>query len=141
MVAAGPIATLHADDPAPAEVKLLEGRWKVVELESDGNKAPVEALKDGAWIFKGDEISFNDPNAPGKSRFKVDPAKSPKEIDIIGLDGPQKGKALQGIYRLVDGKLTICIRDLAAAAKGRPTEFVTKADSGLGLIVLEKAAR
>lgn len=137
----GATTPIRADDPTSAEAKRLEGRWKVVALESDGRKAPVEALKDGSWTFRGSEVSFDDPNVPGKSSFQLDPGKTPKEIDLIGLDGPQKDKTMMGIYRLVDGRLTICVRDLAAAEKGRPKEFVTEVDGGLGLIVLERADR
>lgn len=138
----GTAASIQADDQAPAEAVDLEGRWKVVALESDGRKptaAELEAMKEGGWIFKGTEVSFDDPNAPGRSSFKLDPGKAPKRIDLVGLDGPQKGKTMEGIYKLEGGRLTICVRDLASAGKGRPTDFVTEAGSGLGLIVLERA--
>lgn len=141
MASIGVATPIRADDPASAEARRLEGAWKVVALESDGRKAPasaLEAMKDARWIFKGSEVSFQEPNAPGKSSFKVDPGKSPKEIDLIGLDGAEKGKTMQGIYRLVDGELTICLRDAGAAGKGRPKEFATEAGSGLGLIVLKR---
>lgn len=59
----------------------------------------------------------NGGSAPGKSSYKIDPSKSPNHFDLIGLDGPQKGKTMEGIYRLVDGELTICVRDVAAAEK------------------------
>ncbi len=143
LAAVGPAAPIHADDPAPTKAERLEGRWKVVALESDGRKATaaeLEAMKDGGWTFKDAEVSIEDPNAPGKSSFKIDPDKSPKQIDLIGLEGPQKGKTMEGIYRLEGKRLTVCVRDVAAAGKGRPTEFVTKADSGLGLITLESVA-
>jgi uncharacterized protein (TIGR03067 family) len=138
----GPASPIHADDPAAGKAERLEGRWRVAALESDGRKATeaeVKAMKDGGWTFKDSQVSFDDPNAPGKSTFKLDPSKSPKQIDLIGVDGPQKGKTMEGIYKREGKRLTICVRDLAAAAKGRPTEFVTKAESGLGLIVLEQA--
>jgi uncharacterized protein (TIGR03067 family) len=137
----GPAPTILADDSATAEAKLLEGSWKVVAIEADGRKATakeLESLKDGGWTIKGSEVSIEDANAPGRSSFKLDASKSPKEIDLIALEGPQKGKSMEGIYKLEDGKLTICVRDVAAAGKGRPKEFATEADSGLGLIVLKR---
>ena len=138
---AGLATSARAYDPASAEAKRLEGRWKVVALEVDGRKAPPEAMKNRSWTFKGTEVSFDDPNAPGKSSFKLDPGKDLKQIDLVGLDGPQKGKTMEAIYKLEDARLTICLRDIAAAERGRPTEFATKPDSGLGLIVLERAER
>lgn len=138
----GPAASIHADDQEAVD---LEGRWKVVALESDGRKATeaeLDAMKDGGWVFQGTKVSFEDLRAPAvTSSFKLDPSKEPKRIDLIGLDGPQKDKTMEGIYKLEDGRLTICVRDLASAGKGRPTGFATEAGSGLGLIVLERVVR
>lgn len=137
-------AAPRVEDPAQAEAKRLEGHWKGVELETEGRKLPAEAiesLKEGGWTFKGSEVTFEDANAPGKSSFKLDPGKNPKEIDLTGLDGPQKGKTILGIYKLEGKRLTICVRGVGTEEKGRPTEFVTKAGSGLGLIVLERAEK
>jgi len=137
----GVATSIEAADLASAETNDLQGRWMVVSLESDGQKAPVEALKGGSWTFKGSGVSFDDPHAPGKASVKIYPSKSPKAIDLVALDGHQKGKTSEGIYKLEDGLLTICLRDAATREKGRPAEFVTTANSGLGLIVLKRADR
>ncbi len=136
----GLINAARADEPAAAEVKLLEGKWHVVALEREGRKAPAEVLKQmkGGWTFEGDKVSFDDPNAPGKSEFRLDPSKMPREIDLIGLDGANKGKKIEGIYRMVDGQLSVCIRDAGSAARGRPKSFSTDGEAGLGLIVLAR---
>ena len=52
-----------ADDAKPAadvkgELKLLEGAWTVVGLESEGKKAPAEALKGMSWSFSGAKITL-----------------------------------------------------------------------------------
>src|SRR3954468_1632314 len=98
-------------------------------------------MKDGGWTFQGSEVSFGDANAnaPGKSAFKIDPGKSPKEIDLIGLEGPQKGKTLEGTYRLEGGEPTLWGAGLAAPEKGRPKTSTTEAGSGSGLIVLKRS--
>lgn len=90
-------------------------------------------------MIKGSELSIKEKGAPGKSSFRVDPGKSPKEIDLFSLEGAQKGKTMEGIYKLEGGTLTVCVRDVAAADKGRPEKFYTEADAGLGLIVLKRA--
>lgn len=129
-------AWTRAQDPEPER---LEGRWKGISLESEGQKAPPGALGDGGWTFKGSEVTFQDVNAPGKSAFKIDSSKDPRQIDLIAQEGPQNGKVMQGIYRIEGKRLTICLRDTAFAEKGRPTEFATKAGTGLAIIVLERA--
>ncbi|QDV34241.1 TIGR03067 domain-containing protein [Tautonia plasticadhaerens] len=135
--------TARADDGAKAEFDRLQGHWKGVALESDGRKATeaeIEAMKDGGWSFEGDVVSFEDPRIPPiRSRVELDLATDPRSLDLIGLDGPQEGKVMRGIYKIEGDRLTICLRDLASDSKGRPSEFATAPESGLGLIVLERA--
>ncbi len=126
--------------PGPAEAnKDLQGEWKVVALEADGSKAPEEALKKMRWVIKGSKLRSSDSgeNPEGESTIKTDVSKTPWHIDITALEGPHKGKTVQGIYKLDKGRLTICLRDPDQAGKGRPTEFKTGKDSGVGLITLE----
>ena len=63
-------------------------------------------------MIQGDGITVPSPTRDGKERkqtFKLDPAKSPKEIDITSLDGQEKGKTAACIYKLEKDRLTICI--------------------------------
>jgi uncharacterized protein (TIGR03067 family) len=124
-----------ADNP-----KLFEGSWKVVALEVNGRKAPPEALQGMRWSFHGSEVQFVDSaeKAPSKASVKIDPGKTPKHIDLIGLEEPYKSKSMQGIFKMEKGRLVICLRTAEAAKKGRPREFMTEADSGLGMITLER---
>ena len=136
--------SLAQDAPPPKaaadDAKRIEGTWKVTALEADGMKAPPKVFEGGRWIFKGSELLFETPGekSEGKTAVKLDPGKTPKHIDLVGLEGPQKGKKLQGIYKFEKDRLVICLRDEGAAKKGRPTEFKTEADSGLGMITLER---
>ena len=57
---------------------------------------------------------------------------------LVGESGCGKstlGRTIKGIYRIEDDKVKICF-DLGG--KGRPKEFATTANSGLGLITLER---
>jgi uncharacterized protein (TIGR03067 family) len=53
----------------------------------------------------------------------LNPKAKPKELDIVGTDGPNKGKTILAIYEQDGDTLRICY-DLSG--KGRPTEFKTK---------------
>jgi uncharacterized protein (TIGR03067 family) len=141
------LPALLADDAKPKEekddFKLFEGSWKAVALETDGRKAPpeaIEASKDGRWSFKGPELQTTEPSgkAAAKMTVTLDASKSPKQIDLAGIEGQGKGKKMQGIYKFEKGLLVICLRDQEAAEKGRPTEFATEAGSGVGMITLER---
>jgi uncharacterized protein (TIGR03067 family) len=51
--------------------------------------------------------------ARGECDFKIDPAKKPKEFDMIPLEGPpqEKGQTFKGIYELKGDDLTMVFRD------------------------------
>ena len=141
------LPALLADDAKPPkdakdDLKLFQGSWKAVALETDGKKAPPEALealnKGGGYTFKGSELQIAEVGEKFKSSVKLDSSKSPKHIDLVVPEGPQKGKTMQGIFKFEKDRLVICMRDLEAAKKGRPKEFITEADGGLGMITLER---
>src|SRR5436309_1856969 len=96
------LPALLADDAQPpkdakGDLKLLQGSWKVVALEADGKKAPAKAIEGMRWKFKGSEVEGTDPG--GKSvaigSMKLDSSKTPKHIDLVVPEGPQKGKTGQ----------------------------------------------
>ncbi len=126
---------------AKDDLKLFNGSWKVVALEDEGRKAPSEALKGMRWSFNGAEVQMHDPHAGrAKASVKLDSSKTPKQIDLAMLESPGSwnGKTLQGIFTFEKDRLIICLRDPPAAEKGRPKEFKTEANSGLGMIALER---
>jgi uncharacterized protein (TIGR03067 family) len=129
----------RAEDAAARELRAMQGDWKVVGLETEGRKATAEDVKGMRWTFKGARIVGSDPGQKPKEmgEVKLDPGKNPKQIDLVGLEGDWKGKTLPGIYKLEKGRLTICLRDEKALAKGRPTEFTADAGDDQGIIILE----
>jgi uncharacterized protein (TIGR03067 family) len=96
-------------------------------------------MKPMRWQIRKDKITFIDPNVPkdeSTSTFTIDPTKSPKHIDLTASGAPDKGKVLQGIYELKDGRLQVCVRDQLAKDKGRPKQF--DGGAGLGLIKFKR---
>ena len=81
---------------------------------------------------KGEE--YTAPNLAAK--FKMDPSKKPKAIDISYTEGPSAGQTVKAIYKFEGDTFTIC-RALTDAAP-RPTEFAAPAGSGKMFIVLKK---
>jgi uncharacterized protein (TIGR03067 family) len=116
----------------------LQGTWRLVSRERDGKADLADALKDVRVTHEGDKFSFSgSPSGSGamKGTFKLDATKSPKAMDRMPADGPQKGKALPGIYKLEGDTLTICA---SVEGKDRPTEFATKPNSGRVLSVFKR---
>src|SRR5262245_21014291 len=78
-------------------VKELQGEWVGVEgAEDGGRKLPEELVKQLRLTFRGNRLTFGPGSQNGGVEFKLEPSKKPKEIDLISLDGPLKGKVVPG---------------------------------------------
>jgi uncharacterized protein (TIGR03067 family) len=120
----------------------LQGTWRLAAVELNKQPIVLESLKEGdvtvpgMLTVKADHYSFR----LGKTRleitYKMNPDAKPKAIDLTVMDGPQKGQVYRGIYRLEGDTYTICRH--IEPGKERPTEFKTKADSGLMLVVWKR---
>jgi uncharacterized protein (TIGR03067 family) len=132
---------LRVSGPAPAEDKKdpgkLEGKWEPVSQTVDGKESDEDELKNRFAVFKGGKLAFLFKGKErGTAAVKLDPGKSPKQIDITYEDGPAKGTTLKGIYKVEGDKLTICF---GGFGKSRPAEFASKPGSGTILIVQKRA--
>jgi uncharacterized protein (TIGR03067 family) len=113
------------------EAKQMEGTWKPTEAELAGKKFPDEVLKTMKLVVKNDKYTVTVGKVIDSGTVKLEPSKKPKEIDIVGTDGPNKGKTFLAIYELDKDSLKVCY-DLSG--KARPTEFKTKPDTSLFLV-------
>jgi uncharacterized protein (TIGR03067 family) len=63
---------------------------------------------------------------------------SPGAIDFKHTAHSSRGKTWRGIYKIDGDTLTIC-DNAAELQKSRPTSFATEPDSGLVLVVFQRA--
>jgi uncharacterized protein (TIGR03067 family) len=110
-----------AQQPAGNKDKdALQGEWKVVSGKNVGKPDPnVEAeIKGKPFVFKGDKLT-----AKGECDYTIDPAKTPKELDVVPTEGPEneKGKTFRAIYELKGDDLKITFNNLPDQA--RPKTF------------------
>jgi uncharacterized protein (TIGR03067 family) len=110
----------------------LQGTWARVSEVKDGKASPEEAVKKTKLTIKGDKYTLRMGDDKRSGTLKVDASKSPATIDIMSEDGPNKGKTLQGIYKVEGDTLTYCI---APPGRERPTAFESKSGSGVMLYV------
>ena len=125
------------DEAIKKDRKLIEGTWRIVALEVNGNKAGEEDARklsvvngsDGTWrlLSEGKEIS--------KGTSTIDPTKKPKCLDFTTTEGEEKGKPYLGIYELGEKTRKMCF---APPGKERPTEFITTAGSEHILVTFER---
>jgi len=126
----------------------LQGDWILVASEKDGDQVDLEYLRKLPKGFEGfnlegsDKVIFDGdrfvlPEALQEISFKLDAAKSPKRIALIGTKKDGKEGKCNGIYALEGDGVKLCFAahwDDAAP----PSNFETKKGSGLELIILER---
>ncbi len=132
------VAADDKKDDAKKDAEALQGTWKVVSAER-GGKAQDDATeysmafeKDTFTIKKGGEVF-------AKGTFKIDPAKSPRAIDMTiteSKNADDKGKEVRGIYELSKDGLKWCMS--GPGGEARPKEFATKEGSKDMLVTLKK---
>jgi uncharacterized protein (TIGR03067 family) len=105
------------------ESKALSGTWQLTAGEIGGGPFPEAQLKITKLVIDGDKYTVTVGDKIDKGSVKLDLTKKPKAMDIIGNDGPNKGKTFLAIYELNGDKLRICY-DLTG--KERPKEFKTE---------------
>ena len=98
----------------------MEGTWEFVSAELGGQKLPDEVLKTLTLVLKEEKYTVKSPGPDDTGTVRLDPTKQPKELDVMGMEGPNKGKSFPAIYELDGDSLKVCY-DLAG--KKRPTEF------------------
>jgi uncharacterized protein (TIGR03067 family) len=125
------------DEALKKDRKLIEGTWRIVTLEINGNKVmdgdahKLSVLNgaDGTWslLSEGKEV------AKGTNAF--DPTKKPKTIDFTITEGGGKGNMHLGIYELGEKTRKLCF---AQPGKDRPTEFTSTPGSEHILVTFER---
>jgi uncharacterized protein (TIGR03067 family) len=121
--------------PRTAEevVKKLQGTWKVVRLEEDGNPLPpalVDALP--TVTFRGKDFTWGD-GETGKI-IAIDATKNPITIDYLNTSGARNGNLDLAIIQFAGDSITGC----ASHRDGvRPNQFNTLQGSGKMLVTYQ----
>jgi uncharacterized protein (TIGR03067 family) len=135
------VAIAYADDAKDEAIKkdrkLIEGTWRIVTLDVNGNKSEEEDARklsvvngsDGTWslLSEGKVIS--------KGTSTIDPTKNPKTLNFTSTEGDGKGNQYLGIYELGEMTRKICF---VQSGKVRPTEFTIPAGSEHILVTFER---
>lgn len=113
-----------------AELEKLTGKWAVKAFDFNGS--PVDEMKDAVREFKGSSYTLTPVSGDTyEGSVKLDASSAPKQIDLVLPD-----RVLKGIYRLDGDELKMAY---ALEGDARPTEFASKPDSGVVLVVHKRA--
>jgi uncharacterized protein (TIGR03067 family) len=137
-----PFATLFLlgaaqNDAAKKDLESLQGTWLIHAMEVNGADVPAARLGSAVLTVKGDryEVKVKD-RVTNIFVLTLDPAKSPKEIDMLALEGGNKDKVHKGIYKIEGGMFIFC-RGLNAEQQ-RPNQFATWPDTNYFVITWKK---
>jgi uncharacterized protein (TIGR03067 family) len=117
------------------DAKSMNGTWLPSAAEFAGEKYPDEVRKSIKLVIDDRKYTVTVGKELDKGTVKLDPSKKPKEMDIIGTEGPNKGKTILAIYEKTDDTLRVCY-DLSG--KARPTEFKTTKGTQLFLVTYNR---
>jgi uncharacterized protein (TIGR03067 family) len=120
---------------AEDELKRFEGTWRYESTVVEGLVLPDGHLKEARLVLRGDRFEMTDPMATYRGTFTVDPASTPKTIEVRFTEGPESGKTSKGIYELEGDTYMVCI---GLAGRERPQRFASEPGSGHALQVLRR---
>jgi uncharacterized protein (TIGR03067 family) len=119
-----------------AELKKLEGVWEGYVVEGKGERPDRGPYKMRLTITgeKMVAIDLNNNKDMGSGTFKINPAKSVKEMDATGIVLPAKrDKTYLGIYELDGDTLKWCVDNRRME---HPTEF--RSNNGSFMMILKR---
>lgn len=120
------VALVAAAPSQTVDEQQLQGKWIVESFRYNGN--PVERLKEAVREFQDGKYSLTPKSGEGiEGTVKLDATKKPKAIDL-----DVNGRIIKAIYELEGDTLRLCYN---LTSDERPTEFESKPDSGLIVIV------
>jgi uncharacterized protein (TIGR03067 family) len=121
-----------------ADVKSLDGKWRIVTLIDNGQAAPASTIKqtfggDGTVTVSDGAIAVEAGGGRPARKLKFtlhDDGEAPT-IDVTTADG----KLCQGVFRRDRDVLTLCLGDKDSNV--RPTDFGSEEGSNTMLVILQ----
>ena len=113
----------------------LQGTWLPSSAELGGRVFPDEVRKNIKLVVQGDKYTVTVGKEIDQGTVKLNPAAKPKEMDITGTEGPNKGRTIKAIYERDGDTLRVCY-DLSG--KSRPKDFKTGEGTQLFLVTYKR---
>jgi uncharacterized protein (TIGR03067 family) len=123
-------------DAAKKDLAKFQGEWVLAAMEVNGQDVPANKLDGSVLTIKDDIYAVKRKTETIRVKITLDPAKDPKEIDMLFLDGANKDKVQKGIYRFKDEMFQIT-RGIAPG-QNRPRDFATWPDTGYFVMTWKK---
>jgi uncharacterized protein (TIGR03067 family) len=122
-----------------AELDKFTGTWVGVSAVEDGKAVPQAQAEAMRLTVHGEKYTFKTATTEAEGTHKLDPTKTPRQIEAVRTKGPHAGEKMLGIYELTADTFKVCFA--APGQADRPTEFKSAAGSGHRLLVLKREKR
>jgi len=100
----------------------IQGTWIPVSAELAGQPLPQQVLSTIQLILTEDRYTAVVAGKKDVGNLSLRSNQQPRAMDILGTEGPNKGKTILAIYERIGDSLKVCY-DLAG--KTRPSKFGT----------------
>jgi uncharacterized protein (TIGR03067 family) len=121
-----------AGPDADKELQKFRGTWVMISGETDGKPASDETVKKSKITYEGAKAELMIPDQWSETIItdilKVDPTKTPKEMQLTDRNGPKAGKPFTAIYEFTGDDNYRFAFD--PTGKTTPKEFATKPGTG-----------
>ena len=119
---------LASDDATGNELARLEGTWRIVASEKDGQGSPPGDVDSMTYSVAGDKYTVRRRGeVVEEGSFRIDPTRMPTSINVF--PSKPEGKIQRGIYEWgEDGTLRICFAH--PGQEDRPARFSTTEGTG-----------
>jgi uncharacterized protein (TIGR03067 family) len=124
------LAPLAAGDGTPSEDTLkkelqqFQGSWKAVSMQhADGQQASDDDVQKTRLVVKDNRFTLTGKDYTVEGSFKVNPATTPKSIDVLVISKDGRETKFLGIYEIKGNTRKSCF---ALGENDRPTRFSTQ---------------
>ncbi len=129
---------LADDDPVAAEWEKMQGEWRAVAMEIQGQAVDESEVPEVTIeITEPGKIEATTPDGEVEASMEIDLAQNPDQLDIRHTGGVFANQNQYGIYRWEGEKLVMCIGSPGGNAIDRPSRFSTQGTQDL-MITFEK---
>src|SRR5262249_45853031 len=108
-------------DAAKKELEQFQGSWKAVSIQhADGRQASEDEVQNTRLVVEGNKFTLTGKDSIISGTFTINPAKTPKTIDVLLTSKDGREIKFLGIYQMQGDKRKSCF---ALPEKERPTQF------------------
>lgn len=101
----------------------LNGKWVAIEAELGGNKMPGSLISSIVLTINDNTYTAHVAGVTDKGTLSLNTDLVPHAMDILGTDGPNKGKTIKAIFRAALNELIVCYN---LSGDDYPEKFVSQ---------------